>query len=194
MTLTEFVTSIGDRWARGLDPTSTGEIYGFGLKLRVLPALGPLLVAQITVQHCPIPQPLPRVLVTIEEDGEEGPEIHPQKRQCLMKLASHQAFWWAVPRTQSNPETLTSILARECVFLRTPPDFPLFQFEELREFALEIREGCTPVYDLATSPLRRILNTGTTLVVPSEAKERSAHDPARGTARQPRSREVGTGR
>nr|WP_218681853.1 site-specific integrase [Microbacterium flavum] len=48
MTLTEFVTSIGDRWARGLDPTSTGEIYGFGLKLRVLPALGHLPVAQIT--------------------------------------------------------------------------------------------------------------------------------------------------
>ncbi|MEO7016935.1 MAG: site-specific integrase [Leifsonia sp.] len=48
MTLTEFVTSISDRWARGLDPTSTGEIYGFGLKLRVLPALGHLPVAQIT--------------------------------------------------------------------------------------------------------------------------------------------------
>lgn len=28
MMLTEFVTTIGDRWARGLDPTSTGEIYG----------------------------------------------------------------------------------------------------------------------------------------------------------------------
>lgn len=48
MTLTEFVTSIGERWARGLDPTSTGETYGFGLKLRVLPALGHLPVTQIT--------------------------------------------------------------------------------------------------------------------------------------------------
>ena len=48
MTLTEFVTTIGDRWARGLDPTSTGETYGYGLKLRVLPALGHLPVAQIT--------------------------------------------------------------------------------------------------------------------------------------------------
>ena len=38
-TLLEFVTSIGDRWARGLDPTSTGETYGYGLKLRVLPAV-----------------------------------------------------------------------------------------------------------------------------------------------------------
>lgn len=48
MTLLEFVTSIGDRWARGLDPTSTGETYGYGLELRVLPALGHLPVTQIT--------------------------------------------------------------------------------------------------------------------------------------------------
>nr|WP_240191350.1 site-specific integrase [Microbacterium hominis] len=48
MTFAEFVTAIGDRWARGLDPTSTGENYGYGLKLRVLPALGHLPVTQIT--------------------------------------------------------------------------------------------------------------------------------------------------
>lgn len=48
MTLLEFVTSIGDRWARGLDPTSTADTYGYGLKLRVLPALGHLPVSQIT--------------------------------------------------------------------------------------------------------------------------------------------------
>ncbi|WP_022883666.1 tyrosine-type recombinase/integrase [Glaciibacter superstes] len=48
MTLTEFVTAIGDRWARGLDPTSTGETYEYGLKLRVLPALGHMPVTQIT--------------------------------------------------------------------------------------------------------------------------------------------------
>lgn len=48
MTLIEFVTAIGDRWARGLDPTSTGEAYGYGFKLRVLPALGHLPVTQIT--------------------------------------------------------------------------------------------------------------------------------------------------
>ena len=46
MTLLEFVTSIGDLWARGLDPTSTGETYGYGLKLRVLPALGHLPVTR----------------------------------------------------------------------------------------------------------------------------------------------------
>ena len=149
MTLTEFVTSIGDRWARGLDPTSTGEIYGFGLKLRVLPALGPLLVAQITVQHCPIPQPLPRVLVTIEEDGEEGPEIQPPETTMPdeARVSSGISVEWAVPRTQSNPETLASFLARECVFLRTPPDFPLFRFEELHEFARNPGGARAPAYD-----------------------------------------------
>ena len=40
MTLLEFVTSIDGRWARGLDPTSTADNYGYGLRLRVLPALG----------------------------------------------------------------------------------------------------------------------------------------------------------
>ncbi|MFT4123908.1 MAG: tyrosine-type recombinase/integrase [Microbacteriaceae bacterium] len=48
MTLTELVTAIGDRWARGLDPTSTGETYESALRLRVLPALGHLPVTQIT--------------------------------------------------------------------------------------------------------------------------------------------------
>lgn len=48
MTLLEYVTSIGNRWARGLDPTSTGDNYSSGLRLRVLPALGHLPVTQIT--------------------------------------------------------------------------------------------------------------------------------------------------
>lgn len=48
MTLMEFVTSIGDRWARGLDPTSTADTYSFGLKLRVLPGIRHLPVSQIT--------------------------------------------------------------------------------------------------------------------------------------------------
>lgn len=48
MTLTEFVTATGDRWARGLDPTYTGETYGYGPKLGVLHALGHLPVTQIT--------------------------------------------------------------------------------------------------------------------------------------------------
>ena len=32
--------SIGDRWARGIDPTSTYDPYEAGLRLRVLPTLG----------------------------------------------------------------------------------------------------------------------------------------------------------
>ena len=48
MTLLEFFTSIDDRWARGLDMTSTGDNYRYGLRLRVLPALGHLPVTQIT--------------------------------------------------------------------------------------------------------------------------------------------------
>ena len=46
--LSEYVASIGNRWARGLDPTSTGDTYSYGLRLRVLPALGHLPVASIT--------------------------------------------------------------------------------------------------------------------------------------------------
>lgn len=39
---------IGDRWQRGLDPTSTVDGYKLGLRLRVLPALGHLPLLQIT--------------------------------------------------------------------------------------------------------------------------------------------------
>lgn len=49
-TLPEFVTSIGDRWARGLDPTSTGETYRYALKLWGCPRSGHLPVTQITVE------------------------------------------------------------------------------------------------------------------------------------------------
>lgn len=46
--LADYVASIGDRWMRGLDPTSTGDGYKLGLRLRVLPALGHLPISQIT--------------------------------------------------------------------------------------------------------------------------------------------------
>lgn len=39
---------IGDRWARGLDPTSTLAGYKVGLRLRVLPALGHLPLSDIS--------------------------------------------------------------------------------------------------------------------------------------------------
>jgi integrase len=48
LTLAEFAASIGDRWKRGLDPTSTADMYDIGLRLRVLPALGHIQVAKIT--------------------------------------------------------------------------------------------------------------------------------------------------
>ena len=47
-TLTEYATSIGDRWKRGLDLTSTAELYEAGLRLRVLPTLGHIKVARLT--------------------------------------------------------------------------------------------------------------------------------------------------
>lgn len=48
VSLSEYVTFIGDRWMRGLDPTSTVDGYKVGLRLRVLPSLGHLPISQIT--------------------------------------------------------------------------------------------------------------------------------------------------
>ncbi|WP_125100824.1 tyrosine-type recombinase/integrase, partial [Leucobacter chromiireducens] len=48
ITFTDYVASIGTRWQRGLDPTSTASYYDAGLRLRVLPALGHLKVSKIT--------------------------------------------------------------------------------------------------------------------------------------------------
>ena len=47
-TTVTLAASIGDRWQRGLDPTSTAELYDTGLRLRVLPALGHIRVAKIS--------------------------------------------------------------------------------------------------------------------------------------------------
>jgi integrase len=47
-TLAVYVEHIGDRWARGIDPTSTFEPYSAGLRLRVLPVLGHLPVGMIS--------------------------------------------------------------------------------------------------------------------------------------------------
>ncbi len=47
-TLSDFVAMIGDRWSRGIDPTSTYDPYSAGLRLRVLPTLGHLPVGLIT--------------------------------------------------------------------------------------------------------------------------------------------------
>jgi hypothetical protein len=47
-TLAEYVTFIGERWTRGIDPTSTYDPYSAGLRLRVVPTLGHIPVAMIT--------------------------------------------------------------------------------------------------------------------------------------------------
>jgi integrase len=47
-TLGDYVLSIGDRWTRGIDPTSTYDPYSAGLRRRVVPTLGHLPVALIT--------------------------------------------------------------------------------------------------------------------------------------------------
>ena len=47
-TLASYVESLGNRWARGIDQTSTYDPYAAGLRLRVLPTLGHFPVAMIT--------------------------------------------------------------------------------------------------------------------------------------------------
>jgi integrase len=47
-TLAAYVEHIGDRWTRGIDPTSTYDPYSAGLRRRVLPTLGHLPVTMIT--------------------------------------------------------------------------------------------------------------------------------------------------
>ena len=46
--LSEYVAQLGDRWARGIDRTSTYDPYSAGLRKRVLPTLGHLPVSLIT--------------------------------------------------------------------------------------------------------------------------------------------------
>src|SRR5215204_1772281 len=47
--LANYVAQLGDRWARGIDPTSTLDPYSAGLRKRVLPALGHLPVSMMSV-------------------------------------------------------------------------------------------------------------------------------------------------
>ncbi|WP_165882707.1 site-specific integrase [Brevibacterium luteolum] len=48
ITLSDYIEQIGDRWKRGLDPTSTATGYWAGLRLRVIPAMGHVPVAGIS--------------------------------------------------------------------------------------------------------------------------------------------------
>ncbi|GAB3668886.1 site-specific integrase [Nocardioides korecus] len=47
-TLATYIDALGDRWARGIDPTSTYDPYAAGLRRRVVPALGHLPVSMLT--------------------------------------------------------------------------------------------------------------------------------------------------
>ncbi len=47
-TLATYAATIGDRWARAIDRTSTYDPYSAGLRLRALPRLGHLPVGMIT--------------------------------------------------------------------------------------------------------------------------------------------------
>jgi integrase len=134
MTLTEFVTSIGERWARGLDPTSTGETYGFGLKLRVLPALGHLPVTQITAGIIDRTidgweqrygastiknsiAPLVRVLDEAVRDGliTLNPAKNRAKRSLNRNAFRNQSVEQASPRAHAIPDMKTlNKLAKAC--------------------------------------------------------------------------------
>src|SRR5690606_6207805 len=46
--LEDFIGTLGERWARSIDRTSTYDPYAAGLKLRVIPALGHIPVGMIT--------------------------------------------------------------------------------------------------------------------------------------------------
>jgi hypothetical protein len=47
-TLASYVDHIGDRWTRGIDPTSTYDPYAAGLRRRAVPTLGHLPLTMIT--------------------------------------------------------------------------------------------------------------------------------------------------
>ncbi|WP_070161063.1 hypothetical protein [Nesterenkonia sp. PF2B19] len=49
VTLSDYAHSIGDRFLRGVGPTSTADDYRAGLRLRVLPALGHIRLRDITM-------------------------------------------------------------------------------------------------------------------------------------------------
>jgi integrase len=47
-TLADYISGLGERWARSIDRTSTYDPYSAGLKLRVIPELGHIPVGMIT--------------------------------------------------------------------------------------------------------------------------------------------------
>lgn len=121
-TLAVYAESIGDRWKRGLDPTSTAENYDIGLRLRVLPALGHIQVAKLTAgmidrtidqwetQHSPSTiknsiAPLVRVLDEAVRD--DLISINPAKHRARRKLGQQVTQTTGSLRQYAIPDLAT---------------------------------------------------------------------------------------
>lgn len=122
ITLTDYAAAIGDRWQRGLDPTSTAELYDTGLRLRVLPALGHVRVAKITagmidrtidaweVEHSASTiknsiAPLVRVLDEAVRD--DIISINPAKHRARRNLGKHVTHTTGALRQYALPDLAT---------------------------------------------------------------------------------------
>ena len=65
-------------------------------------------------------------MATVQGDQNGTTKNGPRHNKGPSKLASDQAFLWAVLRTQCAPETRAPFRRPRYVFLHPPPDFPLF--------------------------------------------------------------------
>ena len=134
ITFADYLATIGDRWTRGLDPTSTADGYKVGLRLRVLPALGHLPLSQITAgmidrtiddwekAHSPSTikntiAPLVRVLDEAVRDGliQINPAKNRAKRSLNRNAFRGQSAEQSSPRAHAIPDMKTlNRLARAC--------------------------------------------------------------------------------
>ncbi|MEX5268494.1 tyrosine-type recombinase/integrase [Kocuria sp. CPCC 204721] len=122
ITLTDYAAAVGDRGQRGLDPTSTAELYDTGLRLRVLPALGHVRVAQITAgmidrtidsweaEHSASTiknsiAPLVRVLDEAVRD--DIISINPAKHRARRNLGKHSTHTTGALRQYALPDLAT---------------------------------------------------------------------------------------
>ena len=133
ITFADYLATIGDRWTRGLDPTSTADGYKVGLRLRVLPALGHLPLSQITAgmidrtiddwekAHSPSTikntiAPLVRVLdEAVRDDVLASNPARNRSRRSLGKSALIIPAEQASPRAHALPDLATlNRLAEAC--------------------------------------------------------------------------------
>ena len=133
ITFADYLATIGDRWTRGLDPTSTADGYRVGLRLRVLPALGHLPLSQITAgmidrtiddwekAHSPSTikntiAPLVRVLdEAVRDDVLASNPARNRSRRSFGKSALIVPVEQASPRAHALPDLATlNRLAQAC--------------------------------------------------------------------------------